>query len=247
MREGMALSSANAELESAVRELVLANRILYKAGVLDAYGHVSVRHPLAPDQFLLSRNLAPALVTADDILAFGPDGEPVTQTATPLYLERYIHSEVYRGRPDVASVAHSHSPSVIPFGVTEERLRPIYHMSAFLGQGAPVFEIREKFGDETNLLITSPEMGAALADALGESAVLLLRGHGNVVVAPSLRLAVFRAIYTETNAQLQIDALRMGRRKINYLSRGEAEAVTAVAARLVDRTWDLWVAEAGDV
>ncbi|MFZ4687334.1 MAG: class II aldolase/adducin family protein [Hyphomonadaceae bacterium] len=242
----MALSSVNAELQNAVRDLVLANKILYKSGVLDAYGHVSARHPLAPDQFLLSRNLAPALVTAGDILAFGLDGEPTAPTAEPLYLERYIHSEVYRSRPDVVSVVHSHSPSVIPFGVTEERLRPVFHMSAFLGQGAPVFEIRDKFGDETNLLITNSNMGAALADALGESAVLLLRGHGNVVVAPTLRLAVFRAIYTETNAQLQIDALRMGRRKINYLSRGEAKAVTAVAGKLVDRTWDLWVAESGD-
>jgi len=229
-----------------MRDLVLANRILYKAGVLDAYGHVSVRHPLEPNQFLLSRNLAPLLVTESDILAFALDGEPVTDTATPLYLERFIHSEVYRSREDVMSVVHSHSPSVIPFGVTEERLRPIYHMSAFLGRGAPVFEIRERFGDNTNLLITNPEMGAALADAIGESAVLLLRGHGNVVVAPTLRLAVFRAIYTEANARLQIDALRMGRRKVNYLSQGETEAVTLAANGLVDRAWNLWVAESGE-
>jgi len=240
------LSTTNVDLQGTMRDLVLANRILYKAGVLDAYGHVSVRHPLEPNQFLLSRNLAPLLVTESDILAFALDGEPVTDTATPLYLERFIHSEVYRSREDVMSVVHSHSPSVIPFGVTEERLRPIYHMSAFLGRGAPVFEIRERFGDNTNLLITNPEMGAALADAIGESAVLLLRGHGNVVVAPTLRLAVFRAIYTEANARLQIDALRMGRRKVNYLSQGETEAVTLAANGLVDRAWNLWVAESGE-
>jgi len=242
----MVLSTTNVDLQGTMRDLVLANRILYKAGVLDAYGHVSVRHPLEPNQFLLSRNLAPLLVTESDILAFALDGEPVTDTATPLYLERFIHSEVYRSREDVMSVVHSHSPSVIPFGVTEERLRPIYHMSAFLGRGAPVFEIRERFGDNTNLLITNPEMGAALADAIGESAVLLLRGHGNVVVAPTLRLAVFRAIYTEANARLQIDALRMGRRKVNYLSQGETEAVTLAANGLVDRAWNLWVAESGE-
>lgn len=240
------MSTTNVDLQGTMRDLVLANRILYKAGVLDAYGHVSVRHPLEPNQFLLSRNLAPLLVTESDILAFALDGEPVTDTATPLYLERFIHSEVYRSREDVMSVVHSHSPSVIPFGVTEERLRPIYHMSAFLGRGAPVFEIRERFGDNTNLLITNPEMGAALADAIGESAVLLLRGHGNVVVAPTLRLAVFRAIYTEANARLQIDALRMGRRKVNYLSQGETEAVTLAANGLVDRAWNLWVAESGE-
>jgi len=240
------LSSGDADLSQTVRDLVLANRILYRMGVLDAYGHVSARHPHDPGQFLLSRNLAPALVTQDDILAFGLDGEPVVPATAPLYLERFIHSEMYRSRPDVMAVVHSHSPSVIPFGVTPEPLRPIYHMSAFLSPSTPVFEIREKFGDATNLLITDSEMGAAVAEAIGASAVVLLRGHGNVVVAPTLRLAVFRAIYTEQNAQLQIDALRMGRRKITYLSQGEAAAVTSVASKLIDRTWDLWVAECKD-
>ncbi|MFZ4122466.1 MAG: class II aldolase/adducin family protein [Caulobacterales bacterium] len=241
------MTSASSNFDKVQQELVLANRILYNTGVLDAYGHVSVRDPRSPERFLLSRNCPPRLVNAEDILIFGLNGEPVTPSKEPLYLERYIHSEIYRARPDVASVVHSHSVSVIPFGVTAEPLRPIYHMGAFLAEGAPIFEIRDKFGEDTNLLITNSEMGAALAAALGGGAVVLMRGHGNVIVGPSLRLAVFRAVYTEANAQIQLSALRMGRRKVNYLSRGEAEAVTEAAAKLVDRSWDLWVEEAGEI
>jgi ribulose-5-phosphate 4-epimerase/fuculose-1-phosphate aldolase len=227
-----------------VADLVAANRILYNEGVVDGFGHISVRHDKQPSHFLLARSMAPALVTAADIMGFDQDGEAVDAAGRTAYLERFIHSEIYKTRPEVQSVVHSHSPSVIPFGVVARRLQPIYHMSSFLGAGVPVFEIRDAGGPATDMLIRNPALGAALARALGTSTVALLRGHGNVVVGASIREAVFRAVYTEVNAKLAADALRLGDGQVNFLNEAEAAASTATNQAQIGRAWDLWKARA---
>lgn len=227
-----------------IADLVAANRILYNEGVVDGFGHISARHDKERAHFLLARSMAPGLVTADDIMEFDGDGEAVDPQGRTPYLERFIHSEIYKTRPEVQSVVHSHSPSVIPFGVVARRLQPIYHMSSFLGAGVPVFEIREAGGPATDMLIRNPALGAALARALGPCTVALLRGHGNVVVGGSIREAVFRAVYTEVNARLAAEALRLGDGQVEFLNEGEAAAATATNQRQIGRAWDLWKAKA---
>jgi len=226
-----------------VAKLALANRILYDQGVVDGFGHVSVRHNASPAHFLLSRNLAPALVTPGDILTFDLDGNALDATAQRVYLERFIHGEIYRARPDVQAVVHSHSPSVIPFGVTAEVLRPVYHLAGFLGAGCARFEIRTVAGD-TDLLIRDRALGRALAEALGELPVVLMRGHGSTVVGASLEQAVYRAIYAETNARLQAQALQLG--AVTYLNETEAALAAATNDGQVVRTWALWARRASD-
>ncbi|HEX7785703.1 MAG TPA: class II aldolase/adducin family protein, partial [Methylomirabilota bacterium] len=169
-----------------IEDLVAANHILVDQGVLDGYGHVSARHDRDPDRFLMSRSRAPELVTAADIMEYDLDGEAVDARGRGSYLERFIHSEIYRARPDVRAVVHDHSPSVIPFGVTSATLRPLYHMSAFLSGGVPVFDIRAATGGDTDMLVRTPALGRALARTLGPRPVALMRGHGAVVVGPSL-------------------------------------------------------------
>jgi len=228
-----------------VEDLVSANRILYHEGVVDGFGHVSVRHDKLPDRFLLARSMAPGLVTAADILEHDRDGEPIDPQGRMPYLERFIHSEIYRLRPEVQAIVHSHSPAVIPFGVVAgASLRPIYHMSSFLGAGVPVFEIREAGGPATDMLIRNAPLGAALAKSLGQAAVGLLRGHGNVVVGGSIREVVFRAIYTEINARLQTDAMRLGAGEISFLNAEEARTAMETNRAQHGRPWELWKARA---
>jgi len=227
-----------------IEDLVAANRILYREGVVDGFGHISVRHDKRPAHFLLARSMAPGLVTTADILEFDRDGEPIDARGRTPYLERFIHSEIFKTRPDVEAVVHSHSPSVIPFGVVARQLQPIYHMSSFLGGGVPVFEIREAGGPATDMLIRNAALGAALAKSLGGAAVGLLRGHGNVVVGGSIREAVFRAVYTEVNARLAADALRLGDGRVTFLNEAEAAAATATNQAQIGRAWDLWKARA---
>jgi len=217
---------------------VIANHILYDQGVVDGFGHVSARHDKDPARFLLARSMAPGLVTIADIMEFDADGNAIDPRGRAVYLERFIHSEIYKVRPDVTSIVHSHSPSVIPFGTTDVPLRAIYHMSSFLGTSVPVFEIREAGGDGTDMLVRNPKLGAALAHTLGGSSVALMRGHGDVVVGESVKLAVFRAIYTEINARLEAQALQLG--KVNFLTREEAAKAAEVNKTLVGRAWDLW-------
>jgi len=224
-------------------QLVLANRILAQKGVLDGYGHVSVRHPDNPGQFLLSRSKAPATITASDIMIFDGQGEVLGDDNRKAYLERYIHAEIYAARPDVQAVVHSHSLSLIPFGVTSKPLRPVYNMGAFLSPEVPIFEIRERFGDGTNLLIVNNDLGAALADSLGQQNMVLMRGHGNAVVGEDLKITVFRAVYAEMNARVQMQALQLGDGLVTYLTEEEAEAVNLIAPTVIDRTWQLWVSE----
>jgi ribulose-5-phosphate 4-epimerase/fuculose-1-phosphate aldolase len=221
-----------------VDDLVAANRILFDQGVVDGFGHVSARSDRNPGRFLLSRSMAPGLVTADDIMEFGEDGQPLEPRGRTVYLERFIHSEIYKARPDVNAVVHSHSPAVIPFGVTDVPLRPLFHISGFLGAGAPIIEIRDVAGTATDLLVRDAALGASLARTLADKPVSLMRGHGSVAVGISLQQAVFRAIYTEINARLQADAMRLG--SINFLTPEEAACAATTNDALLARPWDLW-------
>jgi HCOMODA/2-hydroxy-3-carboxy-muconic semialdehyde decarboxylase len=227
-----------------IDDLVTANRILAAEGVLDGFGHVSARHDKRPDRFLLARSMAPALVTAADIMEFDLDGNAVEAHGRTAYLERFIHSEIYKTRPEVQAVVHSHSPAVIPFGVVGVKLRPIFHLGGFLGAGAPVFEIRDSGGPATDMLVRTPALGAALAGTLGAAPVALMRGHGDVVVGRSIREAVFRAVYTEVNARLAGEALRLGGGEVVFLNEEEAGAAAITNSAQIDRPWELWKAKA---
>ena len=219
-------------------DIVIGSRILADFGVLDGFGHVSARDPRNPNRFLLSRSLAPALVTADDIMEFDLDGSAVDPQGRSVFLERFIHSEIYKARPDVMSVVHTHSAGVIPFGVSQVQLRPMYHNAAFLATGAPVWDIRKDFG-ETDMLVRDPARGKSLAQMLGDKPVVLMRGHGDVTVGPSVKMAVFRAYYTDVNARLQSQALALGG-EVNYLTPGEGAKADAVNFVVLDRIWGLW-------
>ena len=221
-----------------VDDLVAASRILAMHGVLDAYGHVSARSDRRPERFVMSRSLAPALVTAKDFMELDADSEPLAGERRKGFLERYIHGEIYRARPDVMAVVHSHSPSVIPFGATRTRLRPIYHMGSFLWSGAPVFDIRKQKQDN-DLLIRDRYLGAALAQSLGACTCVLMRGHGMTVVGDGIPEAVFRAMYTEMNARLQLQAEQLDG-PIEFLSDEEGRRSTATNRGTLERPWELW-------
>lgn len=221
-----------------VEDLVAANRVLADLGVVDGFGHVSVRHDKNADRILMSRSMAPALVKADDILEFDLDGAAVDAKGQAVFLERFIHGEIYKARPDVKAVVHSHSPSVIPFGVSTIRLQPIYHMSSFMGLDVPVFEIRDVEGPGSDLLVRNQKLGAALARVLGTRTVALMRGHGSVTVGTSLPQVVFRAYYAEMNARLQSEAIKLG--AVTYLTPEEAAAAARTNDALVMRPWELW-------
>jgi ribulose-5-phosphate 4-epimerase/fuculose-1-phosphate aldolase len=225
-----------------IEDLVAASRILAAEGVLDGYGHVSMRHPGNPERYLMSRSLAPALVTADDIMELDLDSNPVEQRGRAMFRERFLHGMIFKARGDVMAVVHSHSPAVVPFGITQVAMKPTFHMAAFLYEEPPVFEIRDVAG-WTNMLITSNELGTALARTLGKKSVALMRGHGNVVVGPSLPIAVFRAIYTEVNARLQTTALALGG-PVNYLAPEEGDIITNKEPGDVGRAWNLWKTKA---
>ncbi len=233
----MASSSAGPADPTLVEDLVAANRILAAQGVVDAWGHVSVRHDRDPARYLMSRSLAPELVTADDIVEHDLDSVAVDAQGRSLYLERFIHGEIYRARPDVQAVVHHHSPSVIPFGVSGRPLRPIYHMAAFLGEDTPIFEIRA-FGGMTDLLVRDPALGRALAQTLGRRTAALLRGHGAVVVGPTIQHAVARSVYMEMNARLQQQAIALG--SVTYLEPEEARRADATVSGTYARPWELW-------
>lgn len=226
---------ANAAL---LDDLVASNRILYDQGVVDGFGHVSARHNKDPNRYLLARSMAPALVTADDIMEFDLDSTPVDQRGRAVYLERFIHGEIYKARPDVLAIVHSHSPAVLPYANTKVQLRPMNHIAGFLGGGVPVFEIRDTAGPASNMLISNAKLGHALAMTLGPHPVALMRGHGSVAAAQSVRHVTFRAVYTEVNARIESDALRLG--DPMFLNDGEAEAAMKTNDALVDRPWDLW-------
>lgn len=224
-----------------LEDLVAANRILAEHGVIDAYGHVSMRSPDDPKRFFLARNIAPETVHAEDVLEYGLDGEPVDRARTrDSVTERYIHSEVYRARPDVMAVVHNHSPSVVPFSVTNVPLRPIFHMAAFIGEGVPNFEIR-RVQKGSDLLVRDPKLGAALAKTLASKPAALMRGHGSVVVGENLPRAVGRSVYLEMSARMQMQALLLSKR-ITYIDAAEVKASNPVQD--YKRAWPLWRAKA---
>jgi ribulose-5-phosphate 4-epimerase/fuculose-1-phosphate aldolase len=223
-----------------IDDIVTGSRVLADFGVLDGFGHVSARHPANPQRFLMARSRAPALVTSEDIMEFDLDGNAIDPRDRPLFLERFIHSEVYKARPDVMGVVHTHSPGVIPFSVTKVPLRPIFHNPSFLGAGVPVWDIRKEFGD-TDMLVRNQVIGKSLAEALGTKPVLLMRGHGDVTVGPSVKMAVFRAYYTDVNAKLQQQAMALGG-EVNYLTPEEAAKADSVNFAVNERIWGLWKA-----
>jgi ribulose-5-phosphate 4-epimerase/fuculose-1-phosphate aldolase len=230
--------SAGAPDPKVLEDLVAASRVLADLGVVDGFGHVSVRHDKDPNRYLMSRSMAPALVKAEDILEFDLDSTAVDARGQAVFLERFIHGEIYKARPDVKAVVHSHSPSVIPFGVSKTRLQPIYHMSSFMGLDVPVFEIRDVEGPASDLLVRNQKLGAALSKVLGDKTVALMRGHGSVTVGTSLPQVVFRAYYAEMNARLQSEAIKLG--AVTYLTREEAAASARTNDALVMRPWELW-------
>ncbi|MBV9539302.1 MAG: class II aldolase/adducin family protein [Acidisphaera sp.] len=222
-----------------IADLVTANRILFDQGVVDGFGHVSARHDRNPDRYLLARSMAPGLVTADDIMEYDLNSNPVDARGRASYLERFIHGEIYRARRDVRAVVHSHSPAVIPFADTQVPLRPMNHIAGFLGTDVPVFEIRDVGGLGTDMLIRNAALGRALAQTLGDHAVVLMRGHGSTAAGQSVRHVVFRAVYTEVNARVEAQALALGGKPM-FLNADEAAAAMRTNDELVDRPWDLW-------
>jgi HCOMODA/2-hydroxy-3-carboxy-muconic semialdehyde decarboxylase len=224
---------------SLVEDLVAANRILADQGILDAFGHVSVRHDRNPERFVLSRSLAPALVTANDLIEYDLDARGVNVRGRSEYSERFIHAEIYRARRDVNAVVHAHAPSLIPFGVSTTPLRPVYHMAGFIGEGVPIFDIRTTAG-MTDMLVKDAGKGRALAQALGNKPAVLMRGHGVAVVGPALPFAVGRSIYLEINARIQAQAMALGG-AVTYLDPEEARKIMESGEnRSYERAWELW-------
>jgi ribulose-5-phosphate 4-epimerase/fuculose-1-phosphate aldolase len=218
-----------------IEELVLANRILAMEGVVDAMGHVSVRHNRDPNRYLLSLARAPELVTAEDIAEYDLDSNPVVPTSRRQYSERYIHGEIYKARPDVIAVIHNHSPAIIPFGVSKVPLRAITHSGGFFAEPVPVWEPRQAFG-MTEMLANNAALGRSLAQSLGKQAAVLMRGHGVAVVGPSIQHVVGRAVYLEVGAKLQAQAMALG--PVTYLDPEEGRKIEA--RRDYIRSWELW-------
>lgn len=214
-------------------DLVTANRILYDQGVVDGYGHVSVRHPTSPEHFLISRWLAPDMVTESDILELDFDCKPATGEKVRLYSEVFIHGEIYRARPDVKAVVHTHAPAVILMGISGETLMPMYQMTGYMGSGVPVFDIRNAIG-MTNMLISDASRGKALVKTLAGNPAVLMRGHGGVVTGNSLYQAVGRSVYMKVNAELQIQVLG---KKVVFLSPEEAKLTSAAD---YPKDWEMW-------
>jgi len=231
--------------ERAIRHLVVANRVLAHEGVLDAYGHISIRHPERPDRFLLSRSRSPELVEPGDIIEFTLAGEPASGDARPPYLERFIHGGIYEARPDVMAAVHSHADEIVPFSISmSTRLRPVWHAAGRVGRDIPVWDIRDRFGD-TNLLVQNMAQGRDLAAMLGGNRAVLMRGHGFAVGAATLIEALWISIYLPRNARMYMDALRLG--DVKVLSDGEIAEFEKMdpAGPAMQRAWEYWARRAG--
>jgi len=221
--------------QAVIDELVIANHILANEGVVDGYGHVSVRNPANANSYFLASAGAPALVSAADITEYDLDSKPITNSLATGYTERFIHGEIYKARPDVMAVVHCHCLDVIPFAATGVPLRPMYHMGYFIGEGVPVFDIRAAAG-MTDMLVSTPALGQALARVLGRRPAALMRGHGAVVVADSLHVVVAKAYYLNVNARLQLQAMQLHGDGVAGLSAEEAKK----AAQTYERSWESW-------
>jgi ribulose-5-phosphate 4-epimerase/fuculose-1-phosphate aldolase len=229
-------------MEELMQDLVAANRILAEHGVIDAYGHASVRSPQNPGRYWLARAIAPERVQAGDLMEYDLDSRPLDAQARESVRERFIHGEIYKTRPDVVAVVHNHSPSVIPFSVTGVPMRAIFHMAAFIGDGLPNFEIRD-VQKGTDLLVKTPALGAALARIVSNKPAALMRGHGAVVVGETLARAVGRSVYLELSARMQMQALLLAQGgRITYLD--EAEVAASMPVQDYNRAWPMWRARA---
>jgi HCOMODA/2-hydroxy-3-carboxy-muconic semialdehyde decarboxylase len=237
--------TAAQRLDQAKHDLMAANRILAREGVVDGYGHVSMRHPDNPQHFVLSRSRSPELVTVDDLMTFTLDGTPVGGDTRPGYLERFIHGSIYAARPEINAVVHSHAEDVVPYSISDVPLQPVFHQSASMGVHIPVWEISEKFGD-TNLLVTCVEHGADLAERLGDNTVVLMRGHGFAAVATSLYEVVSIAVYLPKNARMLTSAKLLGG-SVRTITQGEVDAVgpAQVDSPAFMRGWEYWCKRAG--
>lgn len=235
-----ALKSGGPVVAELLRDLAAASRILVAQGVVDGFGHVSMRHPSTPDRYLMARSIAPALVTPGDIIEYDLDSNPCDANGRGSFLERFIHGEIYKARPDIMSVVHSHSPSVVPFGLVGVPLQAMFHNAAFIAAGVPVFDIRDKFG-ATDMLVGNGPKGVALAEVMGSKDVVLMRAHGSVACGPTLQSAVFRAVYTEVNARIQHWTMALGGgATMAALDAEEGRLADAVNQTAGMRAWDLW-------
>ena len=230
----------NPAVKTAIEELVLANHILYDQNAVDGYGHISVRSPINPNTFFLARSVAPSVVKVEDIMEFDMNGKALNGDTRVAYGERFIHSGILKNRPDINSVIHGHAAPILPFGLTGTTLKPVYHMSAFLGEGAPVFEIRNfaKPNPDTDMFVSNGDLGDALSKTMGLQYFVLMRGHGYAAGADSIKKAVFRAVYAIQNASIQSEAMKMG--QVQYLSPGEAIASQETIEKTIERPWQLW-------
>jgi ribulose-5-phosphate 4-epimerase/fuculose-1-phosphate aldolase len=232
--------SGNTVSDDVLADLAAAARILAAQGVVDGFGHVSLRHPSAPDRYLMARSIAPALVTPGDIIEYDLESNPLNAGGRNSFLERFIHGEIYKARPDIMSVVHSHSPSVVPFGLVGVPMQAMFHNAAFIAAGVPVFDIKEKFG-ATDMLVGNTEKGVALTRVMGGKDIVMMRAHGSVACGSTLQTAVFRAVYTEVNARIQHWTRALG-------GGAPMAALDAEEGRLADvvnqtagmRAWHLW-------
>jgi len=227
-----------------LQELVIANRILANEGIVDAFGHASVRHPDHPDRYIMACSRSPGIVTVCDLMEYTLDGDPLDQQGRPMYAERHIHGGVYEIRPDIKAVIHNHSHAVIPFGLTDTEIRPVFHMGSTMLGPVPIWDIADNFGD-TTLLVLNMDQGRDLAQGMQGGRIALMRGHGCVVGGNTIKEAVMIAIYLEANAKLQMQALQLGEPR--YMTGGEieqcSERITGELA--IDRAWEYWTIRAG--
>jgi HCOMODA/2-hydroxy-3-carboxy-muconic semialdehyde decarboxylase len=222
-----------------ILDLVIASRTLAEHGVIDAYGHASARSASNPQRYFMSRSIPPELITEADIMEFDLDSRPVDAQGRAMYNERYIHGEIYKARPDVHAVVHNHSPSVVPYSCTGRELRPIFHMSAFIGLGVPNWDIRDAQPD-SDLLVRTPYLGEALAKCLGAHPAALMRGHGAVVVGENIQRAVGRSIYLEMNARMQFQATVLAGPEGSIVFMDDREVAANVSWQNYERSWQLW-------
>ncbi|WP_353431685.1 class II aldolase/adducin family protein [Polynucleobacter sp. MWH-UH23A] len=228
------------KVKAVIEELVIANHILYDQNAVDGYGHISVRNPANPNTFFLARSVAPSTVKVEDIIEFDMNGKALNGDTRVAYGERFIHSGILRNRPDLNSVIHGHAPPILPYGLTGTTLKPVYHMSSFLGEGAPIFEIRNfaKPNPDTDMFISNVELGNALSQAMGLQYFVLMRGHSYAAGGDSIKKAAFRAIYAIQNASIQSEAMKIG--QVQYLTPGEASISQETIEKTIGRPWQLW-------
>lgn len=233
------------DAKAAISELVIANRIVAHLRLVDSFGHVTVRNPENPQRFFMSRSRAPSLVTKEDILEFNLDSSPVDLRGFSPYKERFIHGALFKARPDVVAVCHNHAHELLPLAVTKTAMRPALHSASVIGHHVPVWDIRDEFGD-TDMLVTSNEMGDSLARSVGQGRAALMRGHGSVIAGKSLRDVVFTTYYLRLNAEVLIEAMSMGK-DITYLSAGEVDKSGELHSQSLSqgRAWEEWCLQAG--